>query len=54
MESYTPKDGIIQSLIDQPALKPSDGNSIGALADKLRKQLYEAALAGVCQASYPI
>ena len=46
MESYMTKDDdIIQSLIKQLDLKPSDGDSIEALADKLRKQLYETALA---------
>ena len=36
MESYRTKDDIILSLIKQLALKPSDGDSIEALADKLR------------------
>lgn len=46
MESYMTKDDdIIQSLINQLSLKPTDGDSIEALADKLRKQLYETALA---------
>ncbi len=36
MENYMTQDNIIQSLIKQLDLKPSDGDSIEALADKLR------------------
>ena len=36
MENYMTQDNIIQSLIKQLDLKPSDGDCIEALADKLR------------------